>query len=303
MQRKESLRYSLKQLEVFMAVAAHGTTAAAAEHLALSQSATSSALNTLERSYNVQLFERVGKRLVLSAMGHRLLEQADALLSHARELESSLLGHSMIGDLNIGASYTIANHLTVDYITQWLERHPDARIDVATGNSPDIVSRVLDAEVDLGMIENEAGHPELELIPWLHDELLVFASPTHPLANKAHLSASDLLSARWILREKDSGARQRFDQTFSKLLPNLQLYLEFRHNEPIRRAVEQGLGIGCLSEKVLQPFIDDGKLVALKVAPEYRMQRRFFLCLRKHRWHRPAVDDFVDLCLTELAKG
>lgn len=300
---RDAVGFSLRQLDVFLAVANAQTTAAAAQRLALSQSAVSATLRSLEAEYDLELFDRVGKRLVLNPTGRRLRAKAEALLAHARELEVDLLGTDQIGDLTIGASFTIANHLAVDYLARWLNDYPDARVDIATGNSPDIVNRVLDYSVDLGLIENEFSHPDLELIPWLNDELIVFCSPDHPLAKREALSEADMLSARWILREKDSGARQHFDQTFASLLPQLQVYLEFRHNEPIRRAVEQGLGISCLSEKVLQSHFDSGALIPLKLNSRFRMRRRFFVCLRKRGNYRPAVERFVKLCTAGASIG
>jgi len=297
MSRRESVRYSLRQLEVFLAVAHAQTTAAAGERLAMSQSAVSAALKALEASYDIALFDRVGKRLVLNPVGQHIRTRAEALLTHAREVDAALGGHERIGDLEIGASFTIANHLAIDYLAQWLDQFPDARVDIATGNSPDIVARVLNHEVDLGLIEEEISHGELELTPWLDDELIVFAAPTHPLAQKRSLSEADMLSGRWILREKDSGARQRFDQTFASMLPQMKVFLEFRHNEPIRRAVEQGLGVGCLSEKVLQQHFDSGQLVPLTLPKQFRMRRTFFICQRRNRYRRAAVDAFVDLCV------
>jgi len=295
-----SLRLSLRQLEIFLAVASAQTTAAAAIQLALSQSAVSAGLKALEAHYDVMLFDRVGKHLVLNAVGQRMRTQAEDLIARARELESELTGHGQIGDLKIAASYTIANHLVVDYLTQWLGVYPDAKVDIATSNSPDVVAQVLDHQVDIGLIENEINHPELELIPWLGDELLVFCSPTNHLAYSASVTDEALLSARWILREKGSGARQRFDQTFARLLPTMQIYLEFRHNQPIQQAVEQGLGLGCLSDRVLRPYIEAGSLVPLKLSENYRMQRRFFFALRRAGFRRPAVDEFITLCKTSL---
>jgi len=290
-------RFSLRQLEIVLGVVSEGSTAAAAEKLHLSQSAVSAALKTLEDTYGVALFDRVGRRLVLNRVGERLREGASALLEHAREFEQLIAGHQDIGDLTIGASYTIANHLAIDYLSQWLERYPEARVDIVPGNSPDIVNKVIEQQVDIGLIEEEVSHPMLTLTPWLEDELVVFCSPDHPLAPRGALTEEDLLRERWILREEGSGARQRFDQTFSTLLPKLELFLEFRHNEPIRRAVEQGMGIGCLSEKVLASHFENGALVPLRLPPIYRMQRRFFICTRRKDFERAAVASFTDLCL------
>jgi len=291
-----TLRLSLKQLEVFLALAAGRTTAQVATQLSLSQSAVSAALKSLEAMYTIDLFDRVGRQLVLNAAGQRVRAPAEALIARARELEAQLMSVGLRGDLALAASYTIANHLAVDYLADWLKIYPDAKVDIATGNSPDIVTRVLSHEVDLGMIENEIAHPEVELLPWLGDELLVFCRPDHPLALKAHISDDDLLSAHWILREKGSGARSHFDLTFASLLPQLRVFLEFQHNQPIERAIEQGLGIGCLSDRVVQPLIDSGRVVALRLNKRYTMTRRFYFVLRKGGYRTPAVSQFIAMC-------
>lgn len=291
------MRFSLRQLEIFLAIARHRTTGAAAAELCLSQSAVSSALQTLESAYDLQLFDRVGKRLELNAVGQSLRTSAEALLSHARTFESEMLSHDQIGHLKIAASFTIANHLAVDYLAVYLEQHPNAKVEISSGNSPDVVARVRNFEVDLGMIENEINHPELELTPWINDELVVFCSREHPLANKRDISERDLLDARWILREPDSGARQRFDHTFSGLLPQIKIYMQFKHNEPIKRAVERGLGISCLSDRVLQTQFADGSLVPLRLNKKYRMQRRFYLVTPRAGHRSPAVDAFMKVCM------
>lgn len=290
------LRLSLRQLEIFLAIVSAETTAAAASRLSLSQSAVSAALKALEAAYDVELFDRIGRQLVLNAVGHRVRVHAEALVSRARELDAELMGEGQTGDLALAASYTIANHLAVDYLAMWLKRYPDAKLDIATGNSPDIVSRVLNHEVDLGMIENEITHPDIELIPWLGDELLVFCRPDHALATKSPITDDDLLEAHWILREKGSGARSQFDLTFSALLPQMRVFLEFQHNQPIERAIEQGLGIGCLSDRVLQPMIDAGKVVALDLNECYTMKRRFFFVARRGGYRRPAISEFINMC-------
>ena len=294
--RPESPRLTLRQLEIFLAVAEHGGTAAAADVLALSQSAVSAGLKTLEASYDRELFDRVGKRLLLNSTGRGIQARARALLEEAQRLEADLMVAAPTGDLNLSASFTIANHVVVDYLTPWLERYPSARVDITPGNTPDVVARVLSRESELGLIENHAATAGIELIPWMDDELFVFCSPAHPLARKGRLQARDLSKANWILREPNSGARSLFDEVFADRLPELSVRMELRHNEPILRAVAQGLGIGCLSEKVLAPLVANGTFVPLGLPPNLRLQRKFYFCLRAQRNHRPEVMDFLRLC-------
>ena len=98
------MRYTLRQLEVFLAVARHESVSRAAQGLAMSQSAVSGALADLERQFDVQLFERLGKRLQLSTLGRTLRARAEALQEQAREFENELCSHDAVGQLRVGAS-------------------------------------------------------------------------------------------------------------------------------------------------------------------------------------------------------
>src|SRR5690606_41926297 len=92
---------------------------------------------------------------------------------------------------------------------------------------------------------------DLYFIPWLRDDLALFGHPHDALAQKQQqqgfLTDADLRSARWMLREAGSGTRQAFDRALHGLLPELHVTLELQHTEAIKRAVEAGLGTGCLS--------------------------------------------------------
>src|SRR3954468_18631315 len=103
------MRYTLRQLEVFLAVASQESVSRAAETLAMSQSAVSGALSDLERQFDVQLFDRIGKRLQLGALGRAVRAQAEAMLDQARDFERALESKKDIGRLRIGATLTIGN--------------------------------------------------------------------------------------------------------------------------------------------------------------------------------------------------
>src|SRR5689334_6278794 len=105
------MRYSLRQLEVFAAIAQTGSVSGAAEKLNMSQSAASGSLAELERQFACPLFDRHGKRLRLNASGHLLLPKANELLDRASEIEALLGGKAKFGPLRIGATLTIGNYL------------------------------------------------------------------------------------------------------------------------------------------------------------------------------------------------
>ncbi|WP_374962669.1 LysR family transcriptional regulator [Spongiibacter tropicus] len=289
------MNYTLRQLSIFLAVARHENVSRAAADLKLSQSAASAALQALENNYGVSLFERQGNKLSLNAVGRSLRRDAEVLYAHCQEFDQRLRSHGELGHLKVGASFTIGNHLVVRYLADYLSLYPEADVQLTTANTPEVVSKVLNYEVDVGMIEREIQHRDLELIPWMEDELIVFCSASHPLAEKQSLSDRDIKSARWVLREPDSGARHTFDRALAGLLPEINIYREFRHNEAIKSAVESGLGIGCLSQVVLQKDFQNGTLVPLKLSRR-DMRRRFYFALPRKRHDKAAVRDWIDLC-------
>ena len=289
------MKYTLRQIEIFLAIAEHENITKAATSLHMSQSAASAALQALETHYDAKLFDRQGKKLKLSSIGHSLRTEAYALITHAKEFEQRLQNQDQLGHLHIGASFTIGNHLAVNYLAKYLFQHPQAKVELDVASTPDVIAQVLNYEVDIGMVEAEVQHNDLQLIPWRKDKMVVFCSPDHPLAQKKILSDDDIKQARWILREAESGARQTFDRALTGLLPELTIYLEFKHNQAIKQAVEAGLGIGCLSDIVLKTNFKNGELVPLTL-PDRDMSRTFYFALPKNRHHKVAIDNWIKQC-------
>src|SRR5262245_51950939 len=118
------MRYSLRQLEVFLAVARTGSVSRAGQELGLSQSATSSSLADLERQFDLRLFDRMGKRLRLSARGAALRARAEAVLELARDLERGFGSQVVEHRLRVGATLTIGNYVAVPLVARFMKAHP-----------------------------------------------------------------------------------------------------------------------------------------------------------------------------------
>ncbi|WP_237059944.1 LysR family transcriptional regulator [Microbulbifer sediminum] len=290
------MRYSLRQLEVFLACAHHENVSRAAASLNMSQSAASTALKELEQQFELRLFERTGKRLRLNELGRQLWPRAEELLERARELEQSLAVHGDLGRLKIGATLTIGNYLAAGIMARYMAEQPGARVELDVANTASIAERVLSFELDLGLIEGELNHPDLEMMPWRDDELVVFCAPDHPLAaGHRALNDSDLCGATWILREPGSGTRQTFERALSGLLPQLHILLELQHTEAIKRAVEAGLGISCLSRVSLTDALRRGSLVELPV-PQRDFRREFYFALHRQKYRSSGIERWLELC-------
>lgn len=288
------MHYTLRQLQVFLAVAHYENVTKAAEHLSMSQSACSGALKDLETQYDVQLFDRVGKRLQTNELGRILRPKAEALIAMAQELEQDLKRHKEVGKIKVGATLTIGNYLAVPLISQFMQSN-GAGVSLVVANTQAIAEKLLNFDIDIGMIEGEYHHPDLDIIPWQQDELVCFCSPRHPLAAKKTLTDSDLVEAQWILREPGSGTRQAFERAMYGLLPRLRILLELQHTEGIKRAVENDLGISCLSQISLKDAFQRGALVPLPV-PQRDFHRMFYAVLHKHKYRSAGLLHWLDLC-------
>jgi len=289
------MKYSLRQLEIFLAAAHYENITRAAISLAMSQSAASSALKELEQQFDIQLFDRIGKRLQLNELGRILRPRAESLIEQARELERALGRHSDLGQVKVGATLTIGNYLAVGLMAQYMQEQAGAKVALEVANTATIARKVLNFELDVGLIEGELQQPELEVIPWREDELVVFCAPTHELAGRPWLDDRDLVSATWIMREPGSGTRQTGERALHGLLPQLNILLELQHTEAIKRAVEAGLGIGCLSRVTLEDAFRRGSLVPLPV-PHRDFRRHFYFIMHRQKYRSAGIERWLELC-------
>ena len=307
------MRITLRQLEILVAVARSGSTVGASQVVALSQSATSGAIIELERALDTRLFDRVGKRLLLNEQGRELLPQALALVDGAQQMEqrhADVAAGYAVG-LRLAASTTIGNYVLPKMLAAYrtsLGAMGDAAIGrsrVLIANTADVAAAVAGFDVDVGLIEGPCREPDLRVVPWLMDELVIVAAPNHPIAanrSARGVSKGALRKAQWLLREPGSGTREAVEQA---LLPHLDLLdpgIEFGNSEAIKRAAAEGLGLTCLSRWVVADLLESRRLVELK-APWAKIRRRFYIVTHKRKRTSPGLQHFLDYCLSGRNKN
>jgi DNA-binding transcriptional LysR family regulator len=291
------LKLSLRQLQIFCAIAQQGSTTGAAFAVSLSQSATSAALNELENALGTRLFDRVGKRLVLNDNGLALLPQARRMLENAQQIETRFLpGHAELKTrLRVGCSTTIGNYVLPLILGELRQSAPHLRVDVDMANSMAIARKVADFEIDMGLIEGPCHLPELNAEPWLVDELLIVASQRHPLALRQQVSLDDLRTAEWLLREPGSGTREEVEQLLLRHLHNLAETHQIGSSEAIKHTLAQGIGISCLSRWVVRDLLVSQELIELPHALPM-LTRRFFLIRHRDKFISPGLGRFWESC-------
>ncbi|HBC6263076.1 TPA: DNA-binding transcriptional regulator YeiE [Citrobacter braakii] len=283
------MHITLRQLEVFAEVLKSGSTTQASVMLALSQSAVSAALTDLEGQLGVQLFDRVGKRLVVNEHGRLLYPRALALLEQTTEIEQ--LFRKDNGAIRVYASSTIGNYILPAMIARYREDFPDLPLELSVGNSQDVINAVLDFRVDIGLIEGPCHSTEIISEPWLEDELVVFAAPSSPLT-KGPITLEQLAASPWILRERGSGTRELVDYLLLSHLPRFQMAMELGNSEAIKHAVRHGLGISCLSRRVIAEQLQAGTLSEVTV-PLPRLVRTLWRVHHRQKHISNAITRFL----------
>lgn len=285
------MNITLRQLEMFAAVAAHGRINQAADVLHVSASAISMALGELEQTLGRPLFDRFPRRLSLNDHGRALLPKARALLDQAREIEAGAFGDHPSAALRVGASTTIGSYHLPGILGRFATTAPGIHVQLEVANTAATAERLLAHEIDLALVEGLVSHPDLEEIPWRNDALVVFTSPRE--------TSSDLHDAAWIMREPGSGTREIFEQAMRRAGLPIRVKLDLGHTEAIKHAVEAGLGWGCLSRVTIRRELAMGVL-RLVPTPQLNLSRPLRFLIHRQKYRSEAIQRFMAFCLEDL---
>lgn len=289
------MHITLRQLQVFVAIVQEGSITAAAERLFLTKPAVSTALSELEKRTGHTLFDRSGNRLHLNDLGQSLLPMADELLQRSQGIEDLFTtDKAQQTTLRIGASFTIGHQLIPWLLRDYRADHGQTIPQVHIGNTRDICDLLTSFDLDIGLIEGEPEHEELEIQPWTQDRMLIAAAPGHPLAGENGLPPEVLDDQDWVLRETGSGSRNLFLHRVAPHLPRWRMALELNATEAIINATAAGLGLSCLSELEARHALKAGRMVEIDV--DLDLTRPFRLAWHRQKYLSPALQAFMRYC-------
>ncbi len=290
---------TLRQLEIFIAVAETAQVTKASKKLFVTQSAVSMALAELENQLGGSLFDRHGRSLLLNARGRFLLPLAKDITGQVSNIETimSERNDKLDGRIEIVASTTLGNYILPYLIGAFKKVHPNVYVNLLVSNTRCAEKMVFDKEVDVGFVEGPlTGREEIEWRQWFEDELVVLCGPTDPLAhNEIFDIETDLKGKKWIMRESDSGTAATIRERFGKYMEDVHIVMEMGHPEAVKRAVESGAGITCLSALSICREAENGWLKGLKVEG-LDMKRQLKIIQRKDTEISDALAEFLSFC-------
>jgi DNA-binding transcriptional LysR family regulator len=256
---------TLEQLRIFVSVAYVEHFTRAAEHLKISQSAVSTAIASLETRYKVLLFDRSRRQVELTAAGSVFLAEAEAVLARVNLAERRLedLADLRVGRLAVAASQTVANYWLPSLLNAFHERYPGVEIDLSDGNSTEVEKRVLRAQVDLGIVEQDPRDGTLMVEPLATDTLIAVVGRRHKWFGRERVEWEELVDSPWVMREPGSGTRALFEAALVAhgVSPeNLDVTLVLRTGEAVCNAVAAGVSAAVISNMVAEVALAAGTL-------------------------------------------
>src|SRR3984957_2368475 len=282
---------TLEQLRIFIAVAEKQHVTQAAGELNLTQSAASAAIAALEARYDIKLFDRIGRGIVLTQTGRDFLIEARAGRARARSAEQVLNDLSGLkrGSLAIAASQTVANYWLPGRLQTFHAAYPGVDLNVTIANTELVARAVPQGSADLGFVEGEVDDASLSAKKIDGDTLIVVVGAKHPWIDRKKIAPKDLPTTAWVLREPGSGTRSMFEAALRQSgikLSDLRIALELPSNEAVRCAIETGDGATAISDLVVTQSLTAKTLHRVK----FDLPRRSFYMLRHRERHTSRVE-------------
>ncbi|WP_271105745.1 LysR family transcriptional regulator [Pseudomonas tohonis] len=279
----------LRELRTFIAVARHGTFAAAGMHIGLTQSAVSAQIRNLEQALGVRLFDRTGRQAILNAAGHRALPMAREMLEIFARMATPEAAEQFSGELRIGAIATVQTGLLAAALLRLREAAPKVEPKLIPGVSLNLLSQVDAGELDLAiLIEPPFDLPKELYAEVLREEDFVLIVPRE-------LEGDDplrILASQPLVRyDRTSFGGRQVTRFLRRQRLEVQVALELDELDAIVRMVEAGLGVSLIPEAGL--WLEREAAIRVIRLGELTFQRRIVLLTRHGQRSQPILQLFA----------
>lgn len=288
----------IHRLEVFCKVLELQSFTKAADAVCLTQPTVSEHIRALEEMLGEKLIDRLGREVLPTPAGKILYRYARNMIQMRNEAIQALEKYkgNLAGHLLIGASTIPGTYILPGLIGAFKEKYPDIRITLKISGSSEIVDRILDGSLEMGLIGARWEDRRIALEEIYSDELLLVVFAEHPWAKRDSIELEELAHASFILREKGSGTRKVMVQLleshgFDPL--RLNAVAEMGSTEAVRQGIKAKIGVSILSARAVSEDLESGALVAVPLNG-IRLFRPFFLAQRKNRRLSPLCTAFLN---------
>jgi DNA-binding transcriptional LysR family regulator len=293
-----------RQLQAFCTVVEKKSFSQAAEQLGVTQPAVSLQVRALEQRLGQSLLDRSGRRVEPTEAGRRLYRSAQRMLALEEQLldEVSADDGRLTGTLAIGASTGPGAHLVPLLLCEFQREHPDLHVALSIWDTQTVIDRVVDRQLELGVVGALRRHRSLEFEPLARDEIVLAVPPGHDAAGGT-ISLDELKDETLIVMQEGAGVRQVVEEELRRAglrLRGVEPKLELGLQESVKSAVAAGYGVAFISRTAIEGELAAGRLAAAQVEG-VEPARQIYIVRARGRSATRAADAFLSFAKEKLS--
>jgi len=288
----------LERAKLFKDIALNRSVSKGARLNGISQSAASQHLQDLEEQLGLPLLDRTSRPLLVTDAGKLYLEMCRDLLRRQDEFQAALerMKAEVEGTVRVASIYSVGLSEMSQLEQEFSRRYPEAHLEVEYLRPEKVYEAVVTDRADLGLLSYPEATKEVTVLPWRQEEMVVAASPYHPLAEKSEVRPEDLDGLDFVGFDDDLPIRRDIDRFFREHHVQVNLTLHFDNLQMIKEAVAHGEGLSIMPARVMEEEVAQGRLVPIPISiSSLRLYRPVGIVhRRKKRFHR-AGQAFLEL--------
>lgn len=290
-----------RQLQTFVTITHAESFSRAAELLGYSQSAVTVQIRLLEEELQVRLFDRMGKKTVLTAQGRQLLEYANRIIQEVNQAKSAIVQDTELSEpLHVGTLESLCFSKLPPLLGYFRSNYPKVPVKVTTATPKELIAMMEKNQLDLIYFldrprYNNNWNKELEV----REPIVFVTSPESPLASRKGLRLVEILDEPFFLTEKNENYRRELDQYLESRDRVITPFLEASNTEFIIQMIRRNRGVSFLPYFAVQESVRAGQLAVLDVTDfGVAMYRQIFY--HKNKWMTREMREFIRLAKLDL---
>jgi DNA-binding transcriptional LysR family regulator len=252
-------------------------------------------IRTLEERYGRRLLERTRGNVQLTPAGEILYQVSKEIVQRYQELEARLqaMANVVAGTVRVATVHSVGLYELSAQIKRYLKAHPQVNLRLEYSRANRIYEDALKGTIDLGVVAYPTRRPQLTVIPFREDRLVLVCQPSHPLAKHHQVSLRRLQGEAMVGYERDIPTRKETDRLLRRYGVEVRYVMELDNIETIKRVVEIGTGVAILPEPAVRPEVKAKQLTAVQLSDEVFL-RPLGIIHRQGKQFSPAAERFIE---------
>jgi DNA-binding transcriptional LysR family regulator len=286
-----------RQLRAFVSLARHGSFTVAARELCLTQSAVSHSMRALEEDLGCRLFDRMGKKILLTLAGEQLLPHADEILKRMQKARAGVTKLAEWGQtrLRVCASTTACQYILPTVLRDFQKTFPKVQLNIEPGDTKEAVDLLEQKQIDCAICLEPEREERFEFRPLFSDELLFLVGAEHPWAKRGEVNRNEIPDQNYVLYNKGTYTFELVERYFRMEQITLNTVIELRSMEAIKELVKVGVGISILAPWVAEKELAEKSLSAFPLGKR-KLKRQWGVL----HWRNPnlplPLTQFMEAC-------